>query len=123
MGEKFLAEQDHHMLFLLDDLQPKRIIIEGVEYWETSEKSRIAARQNDLVWLAYTVGIFTSRAFEVRGAKVEIIPAPYWKGQLTKEATQARVHRIIGGAFPNEHVYDAVAMGLALLTPHWGLHD
>jgi len=94
------------------------IQIEGVEVWETSSKSMASATRGDLIRLAYLVGAYILVAQKFT-RKVIVKTAPEWKSQLSKEATVARVKRINGLTYENEHVTDAVAMGFANVENIW----
>lgn len=108
---------------LLDDHTDTRtpyhfIQIEGIEVWGTSSKSMVSATRGDLIRLAYLVGAYILVAQEFTH-KVIVKTAPEWKGQLSKEATSARVKRINKHTYENDHITDAVAMGFANVEEIW----
>lgn len=95
------------------------IQIEGIGLWD-SVKSQTSAKKGDLFTVGYLVGVY----FEIASCycdNVRIITAPQWKGQLSKEGTEARVKRINGLVYPSEHVTDAVAMGFSNVEDIWML--
>lgn len=94
------------------------IQIEGVGYWDGSEKSRMSASRGDLFTVAYLVGVYASTALHYT-RNVRIVTAPQWKSQLSKAGTAARVKRINGLTYDSEHITDAVAMGFANEEDIW----
>jgi hypothetical protein len=99
---------------LLTKLKPTQVIIEGVEYWQGSFKSDVAARNQDLVKLAYLAGGY-GHACARKGTPWVFLPAPQWKGQLDKEATMLRVKRANGQTYVGSHRTDAVGIGLSFM--------
>ncbi len=102
---------------ILNDHRPKRVIIEGVQIWDNSQKSHVSAVSGDLFQLSYLCGVYMAACIE-REIQAFVVPVSIWKGQLTKHATATRVNWILGETYPNEHITDAVGMGLAL-TDKW----
>lgn len=98
----------------INGTKPSSVIIEGVEYWQGNFKSDVAARNQDLVKLAYLAGGYGQIC-----ARAEIpwsyLPAPKWKGQLDKEATMLRVKRANGQTYVGTHRTDAVGIGLSFM--------
>lgn len=89
--------------------------IEGVEFWEKSEKSRISAKLGKSILLSYIVGAYIRELHNVGITTFELVPRE-WKGQLTKEAVQCRVNRFYPGHnFGTNHAYDAVGIGLSTM--------
>lgn len=120
---EFMANQFDTFVKTIFTTRGKRlnfIQIEGVEVWGNSNKSITSATRGDLITVAYLVGAFTYIA-EKFAWEVTIKTAPQWKGQLSKEGTVARVKRINGLTYENEHVTDAVAMGFARVEDIWFL--
>ena len=94
--------------------------IEGVGFWDSSEKSRTSASRGDLFTVAYLVGAYTVVAGKF-ASEVRVVGATQWKGQLSKEGTAARVKRINGMTYSSEHITDAVAMGFSNEEDVWKL--
>ena len=87
------------------------IIIEGVQSY-SSAISISAIKKGGLFQLAYVVGIYYALSVNWTD-HIQIVNAPKWKGQLTKEATQARIIRKLGYTPKcNEHEFDAIGLGL-----------
>lgn len=101
-------------------LSPVKIILEMVEFWEGSDKSRMATVRGDTFTLALLIGAYVAKAIEYK-INVELLTAREWKGQLSKEATAWRVAHINGQFYINEHITDAVAMGLSRDEEIWHL--
>jgi hypothetical protein len=99
---------------LIKRLSPALVIVEGVEYWQGNFKSDVAARNQDLVKLAYLAGGY-GHACARKGVSWAFLPAPKWKGQLNKEATALRVKRANGQTYIGTHRTDAVGIGLSFM--------
>jgi len=99
---------------------PIKVILEMVELWEGSDKSRMSAVRGDTFNLALLIGAYTATAIS-RGIDVELLTAREWKGQLSKEATAWRVKQINGEVYRSEHITDAVAMGFSRDKEIWHL--
>lgn len=97
----------------------EHIIIEDVELWSEALVSLTAAERGDLFMLAKLVGGYCAIAAD-EDMSFELVMAKEWKGQLTKEATAKRIHRIWDSLdidlndCPNfsQHAYDAIGVGL-----------
>jgi len=87
--------------------------LEGVEYWSGSTRSNTSAVKGDLFMLAYQLGVYTAILREHR-LRVKILPASQWKGQLSKEKFNLRMKRYFDYELPNQHLRDALGMGLSL---------
>lgn len=99
-----------HFDSIMESFSPDVLIVEGVKLYQSS-KSQISGLQGDLFQLAYLVGGYCSKA-EQRSVPFKIINAVEWKGQLTKEAVEARVKRLNSKLiFKDTHAMDAVAIG------------
>lgn len=100
---------------------PKIVIIEGVENWQGSFKSRTAAARQDTIKLAYLVGAYKALCAR-ENIESLILTAREWKGQLSKEATRKRVERIFQKKMLcSEHIIDAIAIGLSRDGELWNL--
>ena len=98
----------------LGDTRPDRVWLESAEYWgQDNEKSTKSVMQWDLFKLQTLVGVYYRIARSL-GIDCQMIFAREWKGQLTKDATKARVKRVTGNVYPNDHITDAVGMGLSV---------
>lgn len=112
MGARFSPVVSYAMGLLCDG-----VVIEGVEFWPDSARSDVSARRQDLIALAYLAGVYYQIVVHT-GLPCMFLTARQWKGQLTKIACQHKITRIIGCGFPNEHIYDAVGIGLSM-TDLW----
>ena len=97
---------------LLTAYRPTEIIIEGVELWGNSVKSQTSGVRGDLFKLAYLVGGYISIA-ERHGLQYGILNFKDWGGQLSPEAVQLWVKRVLNKSYKTQHITDAVAMGLS----------
>lgn len=104
----------------LDRWRPGRVILEGVEVFD-SLKSSAAAKRGDTIWLAYLCGALFNAAYERGALDCDIVTARQWKGQLGKKGTILRVQRINGKLYDTDHITDAVAMGFAQVPNVWKL--
>ena len=120
--ERYIEIMTNSLYDLLDGYRKwfTFIQIEGVGLWEKSSRSLTSASRGDLFTVAYLVGAYTVVAQEF-SIDVRIVNAPQWKGQLTKEGTAARVKRINGKTYKNDHITDAVAMGFSNVKEIWHL--
>ena len=90
------------------------IAIEWPQFME-SEKGRTAARTGSLVKLTYAVGLIAGVCIQ-RSIKVMQVPLGVtgWNGQLPKKLQNARVNKAMGRTYANDHICDAVGIGLYL---------
>lgn len=98
----------------LEVYKPEKVYIEAVNYWSGSLKSKVSASRGNLSKLAYLVGGYMELA-QSKKITVELIPVTKWKGQLTKEATKLRVKLANGETYRNDHITDAVGIGLSIM--------
>lgn len=105
---------------VLEKLCPSHVTLEEPEYWENSFKSRTAAVKGTLFHLAANVYTYADRC-AVAGIPFTLLTANKWKHNLSKKATEVRVKLINGETYSNEHILDAVAMGLSKDKRIWNL--
>ena len=98
---------------LIATLNPKLVVIEGVNLWGGSAKSQASASRGDSFYLAKAIGAFTYIAKQ-SGAAVQYINVNQWKGQLPKEEVLRRIKLFNGLEYPN-HIGDAVGIGMHLM--------
>jgi Holliday junction resolvasome RuvABC endonuclease subunit len=98
---------------LIKEMEPRAVLIEAVEFWSGSVKSRAAASRQNLSKLAYLVGGY-SNICAFHGIEWFLMPSRTWKGQMDDHAVAMRVARIIEAQYSSVHVTDAVGMGLHL---------
>ena len=111
--EDQLAFQWEMFSELLDKYaETKYVFIEGVEYWEGSQKSAMAAKRQNLMKLAYLVGGYANEA-RARGYEVRLLPARQWKGQMSNKVLERRVLSINGIRYTSEHILNAVGIGFS----------
>ena len=89
--------------------------IEGVQVWMGSTRSVTAASTGKLMLLSYLVGGYC-HICHLEGISFRIINPTEWKGQMSKEVVKRRVERALGQNFDNEHIVDAIGLGLST----WG---
>lgn len=101
--------------FFLYKHQVNIAFIEGVSYWSNSDKSKLSAEKGDLVLLSYIVGCMYTELISYSIETYDIL-FQEWGGQMTPNMIKKRVLSKLPqyGSFPNQHVYDAVGMGLSL---------
>jgi Holliday junction resolvasome RuvABC endonuclease subunit len=105
--------------YMIQKYKIETVIIEGVENWQGSLKSRTASARQDTIKLAYLVGAYKAMCAE-RNIHSIILTAPQWKGQLSKEATRKRVDRILEiKTTCSEHIIDAIGIGLSRDSDLW----
>jgi hypothetical protein len=98
----------------LREMEPDKVFIESPEYWGGSETSAASAGSGSLFILDRIAGGFGA-VCTLDETPWDFLPVHKWKGQLTKEATDARIRRARPELIlPNSHVRDAFAMTLAL---------
>ncbi len=107
---------------LLLEHGPRLVVMEGVEFWSGSAKSRMAASRQNLFKLAYLVGSY-ARCCQAAEIPFEIVPARVWKGQMDKRAVALRVQRVNGETYPTTHITDAVGIGFAFAEEGPVAHD
>lgn len=96
---------------LISELNPSGVLIEAVEFWGGSAKSRAAASRQNLSKLAYLVGGYANIC-AAHGIEWALIPSRDWKGQMDDHAVAMRVARVNGAQYASEHITDAVGIGL-----------
>lgn len=99
---------------LTEDIKPEKLYIEGVSMWSANPTSVISAQKGNLFSLAYLVGSIISY-FDILDIETIILYPKDWKGNMGKEATKKRVHRAVGEVTKNEHILDAIGIGLSVL--------
>ena len=99
---------------ILRQYKPLTCYIEGVTVWADSLKSITSAVRGNLIKLAYLIGSY-SHTCELNGVAVRIVTPQEWKGQMSKEVVAKRVYRAVHLTFPNDHITDAVGIGLYAL--------
>jgi Holliday junction resolvasome RuvABC endonuclease subunit len=116
-SKKILTDYDKYNLLwknfrgIITSFNPKKVVIENVRVYNSSH-SMMAATAGDLIKLSIIVGGYCGIC-DREGISYRLISPQGWKGQLTKEATKAQVKLINGEIYKNDHITDAVAMGLA----------
>jgi len=90
---------------------PDYVLIEGVEFYGSSGKSQASSRRGDLFTLAYLVGNYGCIC-TLNNIKYRIQTFKEWGGQMTPEVINNKLKRAIGWPGKNQHVNDALAMGL-----------
>ena len=112
---------------LLKTKNPKLLIIEGTEVWNSALGNAAATKKTKLgfspvIQLSVLVGGYCAIAIgEVINFKI-VSPAGKdgWKGQMNDEVIAARIKRINGQTYP-EHIREAVGLGFAMSNIKGGL--
>ena len=100
---------------ILEALHPDRVYIESTELWQDNLTSLTSGSSGDLLTLTILIGGYAHACFR-RSLPFVLIPAQGWKGQMNKKVVQRRVFREIGTEYPNDHLSDAVGIGLSLIN-------
>lgn len=126
---KYIVNYTRPFKNVLEELQPETVIVEGVQKYG-SLTSEVSISTGDVFKLGYLVSglLLTSADMFISTYETK---APEWKGSMTKEATNARLRRILpvesklitatDNGKLNEHMLDAVAMGLSCVDDWWKL--
>ena len=105
--------------YLADNiLDIELVVIEGVETWSGSSKSKVASTTGSLSKLSYLIGGYCQLCREY-GIAFKIISVRDWKGNLPKEVVEKRVISKCNLTYTKgkitDHIYDAVGIGLAMM--------
>ncbi|MBK9284959.1 MAG: hypothetical protein IPM51_11690 [Sphingobacteriaceae bacterium] len=115
LNRKYILHSCNNLFGALKNQTPKPILyVEEPQFMETSIKGITSARQGSLMKLIATYGGILAIA-ELNSIETRALPIPIWKGQLDKKKVHLRLERHYGHSF-EEHVADAVGMGLYLIT-------
>ena len=103
-------------LFKSLKLRPTTVVIEKVNLWGGSMKSMASAKRGDLFQLAYLIGGY----YQICSMKkfifnIQLISVNEWKGQMPKIVVANRIRNKLGITLPNDHISDAVGIGLSIL--------
>lgn len=118
--------EELNMFIFLHFISVKKVYIEGVEYWSSSEKSYMSTSRGNTIMLSYFIGsyihyLINHGYIDPYGDELEVINARQWKGTMSKIAVQKRVERITGVLYKSDHIADAVGIGLSRLSDVWNL--
>lgn len=102
---------EHFARILKDNDTITACFIEGVQMYNTSQVSKLAAASGDLFGLAYMAGAYCQVAMGFCNAY--IVNPREWKGNMNKDITKSRIVRALGKSF-GDHIDDAVGMSLSL---------
>ena len=108
----YLADKFSTLMFLREK-QIVRVYLEGTQSY-TSVISRTAIAKGTLFELSYLVGRYEQICYD-NGLVCEIINAPEWKGQMSKEITAAKIRMINDMDYKSEHIIDSVGMGFGIV--------
>ena len=117
-SKKIISQEDELIYLwtcfsnLLIEHNPRVVYIEGVEFWEGSSKSMMAAKRQNLSKLAYLVGGYGNEAAS-RGIPIRLLPARIWKGQMSNEVLEQKLFRINGQQYASDHILNAVGIGMS----------
>ena len=96
-------------------LEVKHVVCEFPDYWVGDAKGQAAMERGDILKLAALVGGFLSMANALGVAVPTVVSPREWKGQLGKEAVEARIVRHFGEDACRKytsHTWDAVGIGM-----------
>jgi len=85
--------------------------IEAITFWGVSGRSIASAARGDSINTAYLIGAMYHFLTE-RGCKVDLVDVRKWKGQMTDQAVEAMIKRVIGTGEFKQHAREAVGIGL-----------
>jgi len=105
---------------ILKNFNPVCITIEHPEFWNDSEKSKTSVESGSLLHNAANAYSYAGIC-QALGYNFTLVYARQWKGQLSKEATEYRVKEILGRTFKNDHIIDAIGIGLSKDKDIWQL--
>jgi hypothetical protein len=91
------------------------VYIEDAVLWQENLTSLTSGSKGDLLTLSKLIGGYCNACRKV-GIHYNLIPAQQWKGQMKKAATASRVYRELMFTSSNEHIIDAVGMGLSFIN-------
>lgn len=111
--QKMNALADDFALFL-DTLHPRKVIFEDVGLWGSDARSMVSAQRGDTFGLAMLIGMYMRECF-LRGIPVSTLTPIQWKGNASKDIIRKRVQLRLGADLANEHIYDAVGIGLSVM--------
>lgn len=92
----------------------KTVYLEGTQAYSSSV-SIAAIKKGSLFELSYLVGRYEQICAD-NNVDCKIINAPEWKGQMTKEATAAKIKILNGIIYSSDHITDAVGMGFGIMN-------
>ena len=104
---------------LLTTKKPAFVIMEGVEVYAGSLKSRTASQKRSgqkipsLFKLAFLIGGYCN-VCDIHNIRFKIMNFSEWGGQMPPAAVNAQVKRINGKEYKTQHITDAVAMGFSI---------
>jgi hypothetical protein len=98
----------------LTNIKICKVYLEGTNVYRNSLKSMTAATRGNLTKLDYLIGGYANICCQMN-IDFEIITAQQWKGQMSKEATAAKVKLLNNKTYETEHITDAVAMGFGIM--------
>jgi hypothetical protein len=89
------------------------VYLEGTQkYYNLISQTAIA--KGTLFELSYLVGRYEQLVIDV-DLECKIINAPEWKGQMTKDITEAKIRMLNDRIYSSEHIMDAVGMGFGIV--------
>ena len=91
-----------------------KVYLEGTKIYSRSLISMTAATRGNLTKLDYLIGGYANICCQLN-IDFEIITAQQWKGQMSKEATKAKVFLLNGKYYNSDHITDAVGMGFGIM--------
>lgn len=100
--------------FLCNQLLMRKVVEVAVEMPQNleSQKGKVAARRDDVIHLAYLVGMMSGTC-NMRGVPFRPVPVKEWIGQMHKALVIKRIEKRLGIVYPN-HIADSVGLGLYL---------
>ena len=100
-----------NFLAIIDDWEPKQVVVEDVFLRPGDPKSMGSALRGNLLLLDKLAAGYCALALS-REIPFSLIKAHKWKGQMNDTAVRSRVKLISGLEFESEHVTDACGMSL-----------
>jgi len=99
-----------------------KVSIEHPEFWKGPGKGKDAIQTGSLLHLAANAYCYAT-VCATNNIPFKLYTAKQWKGNLSKVATEYRIKLINGKSYKNDHIADAVGMGLSRDKNLWLLRN
>lgn len=94
---------------------PKIAYIEDTALWQENLTSLASGSSGDLLTLTKLIGGYCCICMALR-VPFKLITVESWKGQVSKDVVKRRIMREKGWMFKNDHMTDAVGIGLSMIN-------
>jgi hypothetical protein len=96
-------------------IMPAIAYIEDTALWQENLTSLVSGSSGDLFTLTKLIGGYCHVCMNLR-IKFKLITVESWKGQTSKDVVERRIIREKGWMFKNDHITDAVGIGLSMIN-------